>query len=235
LELAWYWGVFGIVSVEPLLPFFIVTLEGVRELSEEAVSFSTELMAGELDGIHPHGRLQIAWGLFLRFLIEITSTFQIDRNIIVSELLISDQNLEDNEQEEGGLISLIKASVDSQIDLIGRRLDDVLDSFQSGTFLGDVNSVIEYGKELCKRGIVHPFDKDHFNDTEVQDGSSDGSGSVLLSLCVNLLGLLLGNGKKIGDFFGRSLGLIEHLNQLGILNEVTSGGGQLQKKFLVKG
>jgi hypothetical protein len=235
LELAWYWGVFGIVSIEPLLPFFIVTLEGVRELSEEAVSFSTELMAGKLDSIHPHGRLQIAWGLFLRFLIEITSTFQIDRNIIVSELLISDQNLEDNEQEEGGLISLIKASVDSQIDLIGRRLDDVLDSFQSGTFLGDVNSVIEYGEELCKRGIVHPFDKDHFNDTEVQDGSSDGSGSVLLSLCVNLLGLLLGNGKKIGDFFGRSLGLIEHLNQLGILNEVTSGGGQFQKKLLVKG
>jgi len=198
------------------------------------MSFSSELVTGQLDGIQPCSWLQVAWWLLLRFQIEIATTFQIDRDIIVGQFLVSDQDLEDDQQQECGLVSLIETSVDVVVDLISRGVDDVLDSFKSGSFLGDINRVIEDIEELLQRGVVHPFDENHLDNAEIQDRSSDGSWSILLSLGVNLLSLLFSNGQKIGDFFGGSLGLVQHLDELSILNKVTGWGREFQEKFLIE-
>lgn len=110
----------------------------------------------------------------------------------------------------------------------------MLHSFISGAFLGLINRVIECLKELRERGVVHPFDEDHFNDTEIEYGASDGGGSELFSLNINLYGLLFSESQNIGDLFGTGLGFVQHLNQFGILNKVTSGGGQFVEEFFIE-
>lgn len=167
-----------------------MSLHGVRKLGEEAVSFSTKLVSGKFDGVHPLFGFKVIWNSFFRFGIEVSTTFEVNGDIVVSQFSVSDQDLEYNKEQESGLIGFIQTSVDIIVDFPSGRRDDMLNSFLGGTFIGHINRVIKDIQELSKGGVVHPFDQDHLDDTEVQDRSSDGRGSVLFSLGVNLLSLL---------------------------------------------
>jgi len=53
LEFTGNGGLFGVVSVQELLPFFVVTLHGVWELGVELVGLTAEFVPGELQSVHP--------------------------------------------------------------------------------------------------------------------------------------------------------------------------------------
>ena len=72
---------------------------------------------------------------------------------------------------------------------------------------------------MLEGSVIHPVDESHFNDTEVEYGTSGGYWSEVLSLLINFDRLLLGFSKLLIDFLGFSFDLIKHIDKFNVLKK----------------
>lgn len=96
------------------------------------------------------------------------------------------------------------------------------------------DTIIEEAKELLEGSVIHPVDESHFNDTEVEYGTSGGYWSEVLSPIINLNGLLFGFSELLIHLLGFGLDLVKYINELYVLKKGTLSVGKLiQQEILV--
>ena len=161
-----------------------------------------------------------------------TSThFEEEANISLGEFAILDENLGAHHEFESNLITLEETSVDIPVNSVGKALSDVVDSvFDEVRFWRVINTIIEEGKELLKRGVVHPVDVCHLYNAEVEHGTSSSNGSEVFSLLIDLDCLFSCLLELLIDFLRFDLDLTEDVNKFNILKKRTLGVCELIKK-----
>jgi len=158
-----------------------------------------------------------------------------DTNISTGEDSSLDKNLEGHKQLEGNLVSFEETSVNVSVDFLGESLDNVVNTVLDKLGLGRVrDGVVEESEELLERGVVHPVDLDHLDDTEVEDGSTGGNRSELFTLVTNFGSLLTSLSKFVSDLTRLELNVSEHINELNIIEEGALGVSKTLKETSLK-
>lgn len=157
-------------------------------------------------------------------------------NIIASQLLGSDKDLEADHQHECDFVLLEQSSVDVAMDVLGHHLDDEVYSLLGGVGLGGLlgKRPIEELKELFQRTVVHPIDKEELDEGEVQSRASNGDRSILFSLLVDFFGLVLSILQLDRHFLGLSLSVVQHFHQRSIIQQVSLRLRQTLKQVLIQ-
>jgi len=196
-----------------------VSLETVGEITEESEGIGSEMMSGKGKNVKPDfirnkGKGSRTFG----FGIERGSSLQENIHIGVLDLFSGVKNLEANHKNVGDFISFEQTSVNVFVNMVSKIFDNLFYSFAGLLFfLGLVNGFIKEFQILFQRGVIHPTDHGHINNTEIESRTSNSHRSILFSLFIDFFGLYFGIGQFDRDIFGLRFGQIQDIHQFGIV------------------
>lgn len=142
-------------------------------------------------------------------------------------------DFETDHKSERQFITLEKSAINITVNSVSHDSDDVVDTVSNDLSLCTVvNTVVEEIEELLEGRVVHPVDEGCFHNAEVENSSTRGDGSVLLTLLTDLMSLLFRFEKLLLDLLRLALDFSKHINELCVIEQVAVTRGESLQKLV---
>ena len=167
--------------------------------------------------------------------IERAATLEEDVDVVRGELLGADEDLVGHHERKGELVTLEEAALDVEVHRVGHVIDDVLDSRRGfPARLRFVDGELVQLVELLQRGLVHHVDAGKLGDEEIDERGPVRDGSVLLARFRDLRVRLARVGQLLVHLLRGDLGVVQHLDQLHVVQQVTLRVGQPEQQVVLE-
>ena len=132
-------------------------------------------------------------------------------------------------------MTLEEAALDVEVHRVGHVIDDVLDSRRGfPARLRFVDGELVQLVELLQRGLVHHVDAGKLGDEEIDERGPVRDGSVLLARFRDLRVRLARVGQLLVHLLRGDLGVVQHLDQLHVVQQVTLRVGQPEQQVVLE-